>query len=170
MRLERELEREAFPYIGASPVGEITAPDLLGPPRRGTQPPDEGAHRLPGLRSGLHAVAMGRAERDISADLRGALPPVKTEHFATITDPKAVDPLLRWPDTYSGTLPVRCALRLAPLVFARLRELVAAEWPGIDLARAGWRALTAAKSHGSVAVSYPPSRWGSCEEVLHSVR
>ena len=71
--------------------------------------------------------------------MRGALPPVKTKHFAAITDPKEVGPLLRQLDTYSGTLPVRCALRLAPLVFVRLGELVAAEWAGIDLEGAEWR-------------------------------
>lgn len=62
----------------------------------------------------------------MSSDLSGALPPVKTKHFAAITDPRKVGPLLRQLDTYSGTLPVRCALRLAPLVFVRLGELVTA--------------------------------------------
>ena len=86
-----------------------------------------------------YAVATGRAEREVSADLRGALPPVKTKHFAAITDPKEVGPLLRQLDGYTGTLPVRCALRLAPLVFVRLGELVAAEWAGIHLEGAEWR-------------------------------
>ncbi len=40
-----------------------------------------------------------------------------------ITDPKQVGPLLRVLDGYRGTLPVRCALRLAPLVFVRPGEL-----------------------------------------------
>ena len=47
--------------------------------------------------------------------------------------------MLRQLDGYSGTLPVRCALRLAPLVFVRLGELVTAEWAGIDLEGAEWR-------------------------------
>ena len=45
--------------------------------------------------------------------LRRVLPPAKTKHLAAITDPKEVDPLLRVLDGYPGTLPVRCALRLA---------------------------------------------------------
>ena len=57
-----------------------------------------------------YAVATGRAERDVSWDLRGALPPAKTKHLAaSITDPKEVGPLLRVLDGYPGTLPVRCA-------------------------------------------------------------
>lgn len=34
---------------------------------------------------------------------------------------------------------MRCALRVAPLVFVRLRELVTAEWDGIDREGAEWR-------------------------------
>ena len=141
-RLERELEREAFPYIGASPVAEITAPDLLAVVRRvearGHLRKAHTVFQVCG-RVLRYAVATGRAERDVSSDLRGALPPVKTKHFAAITDPREVGPLLRQLDTYSGTLPVRCALRLAPLVFVRLGELVTAEWDGIDLEGAEWR-------------------------------
>ena len=86
-----------------------------------------------------YAVATGRAERDVSWDLRGALPPAKVTHFAAITEPKQVGPLLRVLDGYRGTLPVRCALRLAPLVFVRPGELRKAEWAGIDLEEGEWR-------------------------------
>ena len=75
----------------------------------------------------------------MSGHLRGALPPVRRQHFAAVTDPKDVGPLLRQLDGHTGTLPVRCALRLAPLVFVRLGELVAAEWANIDLDGAEWR-------------------------------
>lgn len=141
-RLERELGREVFPYIGASPVADITAPDLLAVVRRvearGHLRKAHTVFQICG-RVLRYAVATGRSERDVSPDLRGALPPVKTKHFAAITDPKEVGPLLRQLDGYSGTLPVRCALRLAPLVFVRLGELVTAEWAGIDLEAAEWR-------------------------------
>jgi integrase len=42
-------------------------------------------------------------------------------------------------DGYQGTLPVICALRLAPLVFVRPGELRKAEWKDIDLNAAEWR-------------------------------
>jgi integrase len=86
-----------------------------------------------------YAVATGRAERDITQDLRGALQPVKSEHFASVTEPKKVAELLRAMDSYEGTLTVRCALRLAPLVFVRPGELRQAEWQDIDLDTAEWR-------------------------------
>ena len=141
-RLEHELRRDVFPYVGARPVAELTAPDLLAVVRRVEERGHlRTAHNV--LRTCgrvlRYAVATGRAERDVSWDLRGALPPVRTKHFAAITDPREVGPLLRQLDGYSGTLPVRCALRLAPLVFVRLGELVTAEWAGISLEGAEWR-------------------------------
>ena len=75
-----------------------------------------------------YAIATGRCERDISQDLRGALPPVHTKHFAAITDPKKIGELLRAIDDYSGTFPVVCALKLAPLVFQRPGELRQMQW------------------------------------------
>ena len=141
-RVERELAREVFPYIGARAVTDITAPELLTAVRRvearGHLRKAHTVYQICG-RVLRYAVATGRAERDVSEDLRGALPPVRTKHFAAITDPKEVGPLLRQLDAYAGTLPVRCALRLAPLVFVRLGELVSAEWADIDLGKAEWR-------------------------------
>lgn len=86
-----------------------------------------------------YAVATGRVERDPSGDLRGALPPVKGEQFAATTEPKRVADILRAMDGYEGTLTVRSALRLAPLVFVRPGELRKAEWADIDLEAAEWR-------------------------------
>jgi integrase len=46
---------------------------------------------------------------------------------------------LRAIDGYEGTLTVRCALQLAPLVFVHPGELHKAEWKDIDLGAAEWR-------------------------------
>jgi integrase len=86
-----------------------------------------------------YAVATGRAERDPSGDLRGALEPVKGKHFASVTEPDKVAEILRALDGYDGTLPVQCALKLAPLVFVRPGELRHAKWDDIDLEVNEWR-------------------------------
>ncbi len=86
-----------------------------------------------------YAIATGRAERDPSQDLKGALPPVKGAHFAAQTTPESFSKLLKVIDGYEGTLIVRCALRLAPLVFVRPGELRNAEWADIDIDNAEWR-------------------------------
>ncbi|RKR44585.1 integrase arm-type DNA-binding domain-containing protein [Paraburkholderia sp. BL17N1] len=140
-RILRRLEIDAFPWIGSKPIADVTPPIVLDVLRqvekRGAL---ETAHRLHANISQVcrYAVATGRAERDVTADLRGALPPVQPEHMAALTDPQDVAELLRAIDGYSGTFPVLCALRLAPLLFQRPGELRAAEWTEFDLDAATW--------------------------------
>ena len=86
-----------------------------------------------------YAVATGRAERDPTQDLRGALPPTKQTHFASVREPKEVAALLRAIDGFTGTFTVKTALQLAPLVFVRPGELRGARWAEIDLDAAEWR-------------------------------
>lgn len=141
-RIIRRFERDIFPWIGSKPIAEIAAPELLTTVRRiEGRGAVETAHRALGNCGQVfrYAIATGRATRDISADLRGALPPVKGEHFAAITEPKQVGALLRAIEGYTGSHVVRCALRLAPLVFVRPGELRKAEWKDIDLDGAEWR-------------------------------
>lgn len=135
------LEKDLFPYLGSSPVSEIAAPDLLAVLRR-----KEGkgavysAKRLRQIADQVfrYAIATGRTERNPAPDLRGALQAPNKTHHAAMTEPKQVGGLLRAIDAYQGTLVTRCALRLAPLVFVRPKELRMAEWSEIDLEAAEW--------------------------------
>jgi integrase len=86
-----------------------------------------------------YAIATGRAERDISVDLRGALAPVVTKNHAAITDPIAIGHLLRAIDDYCGQPVTHAALKLAPLAFVRPGELRQAEWSEINFDGAEWR-------------------------------
>jgi len=141
-RIIRRFERDIFPWIGGKPIAELTAPELLAVVRRiENRGALETAHRALGNCGQVlrYAVATGRASRDPTGDLRGALPPVKGEHFSAVTEPDKAAELLRILDGYEGTLPVACALRLAPLVFVRPGELRNAEWADIDLEAAEWR-------------------------------
>ena len=143
-RLIARLEKDVFPFIGSRPIAEVTAPELLRVLRRiEDRGALETAHRAKTNCGQVfrYAIATGRAERDISADLKGALPPVKVEHMASVTDPELVGPLLRVLDGYKGTLTVRCALKLAPLLFVRPGDLRTAQWADIDLEKAEWRPL-----------------------------
>lgn len=143
-KIIRRLERDIFPWIGANPISEITAPVLLGVIRRIEERGAlETAHRAMGNCGQIfrYAIATGKADRDPSQDLRGSLPPVKGTHFTAQTDPQRFAALLRVMDGYEGTLTVCCALRLAPLVFVRPGELRNAEWSCIDFDKAEWRYL-----------------------------
>jgi integrase len=138
----RRLEVDAFPWIGARPIGEITAPELLAMLRRvESRGALDTAHRVHQNCGQVfrYAIATGRAQRDPSADLRGALPPVSRKHYPTITDPKAIGELIRAIDGYIGTYSTRYALRLAPMLFVRPSELRKAEWCEFNLGKAEWR-------------------------------
>lgn len=141
-RERRLLETYLLPYIGDMPVGEITAPVLLAALRK---PESSGkvetAHRARSLAGQVfrYAVATGRAERNPSEDLRGALATPQGEHFASVTEPDQVAPLLRQLWGYDGTPVVAAALKLAPYVFTRPGELRHARWADIDLNAAEWR-------------------------------
>jgi integrase len=136
------LQTFVFPRLGARPVGEITAPDLLAALRpvesRGTH---ETAHRTK-QRCGQifrYAVATGRAVRDITVDLRGALAPVVSKNHAAITEPTKMGALLRAMDGYDGHRMTGIALKLSALFFVRPGELRGAEWSEFDIDAAQWR-------------------------------
>ena len=147
-RVLRLFERDIFPRIGGRPVADVPAPDLLAMLRRiENREALDTAHRA---RSNCgqvfrYAIATGRAQRDPSADLRGALPPATGGHFAAVTEPKLLGELLRKLDAYQGTPVVMAALRLAPLVFVRPKELRTAEWSAIHWNTTDWR-YTAGKT------------------------
>jgi integrase len=141
-RVIRLFERDVFPWLGGRPIAEITATELLTVIRRiENRSAVDTAHRARTNCSQVfrYGVATGRCERDPSADLRGALAPVKKEHFAATTDPAKLAGILRAMDGYEGDALVCRALRLVPLLFVRPGELRHAEWKDIDLSAAEWR-------------------------------
>ncbi|MCL7487585.1 MAG: tyrosine-type recombinase/integrase [Desulfobulbaceae bacterium] len=141
-KIIRRLELYVFPWLGSKQIKSITAPELLSVLRRieakGTL---ETAHRTQQNCGQVfrYAVATGRAERDPTGDLRGAIPPANGKHMATITDPKEITGLLRAINDYQGSIVTRCAMQLAPLVFVRPGELRHAEWREINFETAEWR-------------------------------
>lgn len=142
----RRLEKEAFPYIGQQPVAEITAPEVLVLARRlESRGLLESAHRLVQNIGQVfrYAVAVGRAQSDPTAALRGALPPTRPRHMAAPADsPAKVGELLRAADSFRGGPVVAAALRLLPLVFVRPGELRTMRWADVDLEAAEWRYTT----------------------------
>lgn len=140
-RTLRRLEVYIFPFIGKKPISEIAAPEVLEAVKRPqNQNKLETAHRALQVTGQIfrYAVQTGRVVRDVTADLKGALPSTNVKHMASFTEPKEVAELLRAIDAFKGTFTVECALRLAPLVFVRPSELRRARWADIDLEAGVW--------------------------------
>ena len=136
------LEGYIFPSLGNLPITGVTGPELLRVLRvieaKGYL---ETAHRVQSICSKVwrYAVATGRAERDITLDIRGALPAItKREHLPAIVEPEKLGELLRAIDAYPGYPVVCAALKVAPLLFVRPGELRRMEWSQVNLDAATW--------------------------------
>lgn len=141
IRTLRRLEIYIFPWLGNKPIDEITAPEVLQAIKRPqNQTKLETAHRALQAVSQVmrYAVQNGKALRDVTPDLRGALPSPIVKHMASFTEPQQVAELLRAIEGFQGTFTVECAVRLAPLVFTRPSELRRAKWAEIDLDAGVW--------------------------------
>jgi integrase len=110
--IKERLEQNLFPWLGARPVADITARELLAALNKAVERGrlDTAARvRSDAGRVFRYAAVTGRAERDPTADLAGALPSARPKRRATLVEPKQVG------------------------------ELVQAEWAEFDLDAGEWR-------------------------------
>jgi integrase len=138
-RERSRLQNFVSPHLGNARSRRFR-PQLLAVLRRiESRGTNDTAHRTRSICSRVfrYAVATGRAERDCTVDLRGALPALAVGHFAAIT--AKIGDLQRAVDGYVGQPAPHAALKLAPYVFVRPGKLRQAEWPEFDLVAAEWR-------------------------------
>lgn len=136
------LEKDVFPYLGTAPVSTITPRDVLVCIQRmEARGVNESVHRVKQICGQVmrFAVATGLAERDVTADLKGALTVPVRGNYAAITAPKPAAELMRAIYGYHGHPYATAALKLSALLFVRPGELRAAEWREMDLDDAVWR-------------------------------
>jgi len=134
-------ERDVFPWIGSRPLKDLTALEILTTLRRIV---DRGALETAARTKQFigqairYGIATGKADRDVTQDLRGALPSPVKGHYNAVIDSKTLRQLLLDIDAYQGSFVVRVALQIQPMVFARPANLVGMEWSEIDLEAAQW--------------------------------
>ncbi len=141
-------ENDLYPRMGARPIHEITAPELLAVLRKiESRGVVETTHRCKQIAAKVFSFAIitGRCAQNPAIDMQQALTPMKGDHFAALTDPVAVGGLLRALDCYDGSPIVKSALRLLPYVFVRPGELRQAQWADVDFEAGQW-AYTATKT------------------------
>ena len=131
----------AKPTLGARPITEISAPEVLQVLRRvESRERRESAKRLRAVIGSVfrYAVATGRAVNDPTAALKGALMSPIVRHRAAIVEPVALGELLRAIDGHNGMPEVRGGLQLLALTFVRPGEVRGAQWTEIDFNKAIW--------------------------------
>lgn len=137
----RTVEKDLFPWVGAVPLGELTAPLLLQAIRKvESRGATQIAHDLRGYAGQVFkfGIATGRCVSNPASDLRGALVAHNVKHMAAILEPAQVGELLRGLDGYAGQPATRAALILSALLFQRPGNIRAMEWAELDLDAALW--------------------------------
>jgi integrase len=141
VRERRNITKDLLPYLGKRAIGSIKPIELLAVIQkveaRGSL---DVAHRVHITAHGVwcHAVATGRAERDITPDIKKALKPHIKENLPAIIDPAQLAGLLRAMEGYNGGPVVRAALKLAPILFQRPGNLRTMRWADLDLDAGLW--------------------------------
>ena len=136
------LKNDIFRYIGSRPIAEIDPPELLATLRKVEE---RGKHYTAGKVRQIcgqvfrYGVATGKAPRDPSADLRGALTTSKTKHYAALSI-KDRPLFLQTLDKNDARLfpPTRRAIKMLMLTFVRTNELINATWNEFDLEKGEW--------------------------------
>lgn len=142
-RITSYLERDAYPFIGSRDVSSIEAPELIAiilkVSNRGSV---DASKRVKGFIQQVfdYALAHGKTSRNPAKDvnLKMILPKTIKKHYASIKDPALLAHLLRTIDEYHGTIQVKTALKILPLVMVRPTELTSAEWSEFDLDNGIW--------------------------------
>jgi integrase len=141
VRESRNINKDLNPYLGARTMGGIVPIELLAViqkvEERGAL---DVAHRVLITAHGVwcHAVATGRATRDITLDIKKALKPHIRENLPAITDPLELGELLRASEAYKGGPIVRAALKMAALLFQRPGNLRTMRWADLNLDAGLW--------------------------------
>lgn len=143
LNVTRRFEVDIFPFIGNRPIAEIDPPELLEEvlrriEKRGALDVTARVKQICG-QVFRYGIATGRCQRDPTADLKGALKPNQTQHFACL-DIKEMPEFLDKLEKNEARLfhRTRRAIRLLMLTFVRTNELINATWDEFDLDNALW--------------------------------
>ncbi len=142
-RASSYLKRDAFPIIGRNEISTIEAPQIIAVVKRvSDRGAVDAAKRVKGFIQQVfdYAVVHGKTSRNSAKDvnLQLILPKTIKRHYASIKDPIQLGELLRAIEGYHGSIVVRQALKLIPLVMVRPSELSNAEWQEIDIENKTW--------------------------------
>lgn len=138
----RRFEANVFPHIGARPVEEIQAPELVAMLKaiegRGVIDLAKRALQTSG-QVFRYAIANGLATRNPAVEIKPGdiLASHNKQNLARI-DGRELPTLLRHIDAYQGAPVTRMAIKLMALTFVRTTELIGARWEEIDLEAARW--------------------------------
>lgn len=140
-RVISALEKRVFPYIGALPIAEVEAPDILDVLRRMEAEGLGDSTRRLKQHLGLiftFAIAEGRLSFNPVNGLEHALKPTPEVQHRRYLKPSQLGHFMRHLDQYEGDIQTRLAIELIIYTFVRSGELRQAEWSEFDFDKALW--------------------------------
>jgi len=134
------LETFIFPTLGRIPMQKVKAADMLYVLRAVEK--DGKLDLLRKLNQNCSAifrfaVVQGKAERDVTTDLKGAFKSKRVENRARLSESELPEFLCRL-GTYKGEEQTRIALEIVVRTFVRTIELRGSMWNEIDFDRREW--------------------------------
>lgn len=136
------LQADVFPMLGARPISEIEAPELVKMAKaieaRGAL--DIAKRSLQTAAQVFrYAIAHGKAKRNPATAVKplDILKPSRKTNYARI-DATELPALLRKIEAYQGTPATRLAIKLMAHTFVRTGELIGARWAEFNLEAARW--------------------------------
>jgi integrase len=140
--VKRRMEADILPCLGARPVAEIEAPELVAMTKaieqRGARDIAKRALETVG-QVFRYSIAHGHSKRNPASEIRPSdiLKTTRKVNYARV-DAKELPALLRAIEVYRGTHLTRLAIKLMALTFVRTSELIGAKWAEFDLESARW--------------------------------
>jgi integrase len=140
--VRRRLATDILPCLGARPIAEIEAPELVAMIKtiedRGARDIAKRARETTG-QIFRYAIAQGYSRRNPVAEFRASdiLRPTRKLNYARI-DGKELSDLLKSIEVYQGKQITRLAIKLMALTFVRTSELIGAKWAEFTLEDARW--------------------------------
>jgi integrase len=140
--VKRRIEADILPCLGARPIAEIEAPELVAMTKaieqRGARDIAKRALETAG-QVFRFAIAHGHARRNPASEIRPSdiLKSARKVNYARV-DAKELSPLLKAIELYKGTPVTRLAIKLMSFTFVRTSELIGAKWAEFDLEAARW--------------------------------
>lgn len=127
------VERYIIPTLGCMPISDVTAKDILASLRLIEAAGHyETSHRVRSIISQVYVFALVSGVAGVTgnpaAGLGRVLRSPNTRHMSAILDADEFSVMLKDSNNYPGSLQVKCALRLAPLLFVRPGELRKMQW------------------------------------------
>ncbi len=141
-RMQRQLERDLFPWIGERAISDIQPIELLNVLKkieeRGAFETTRRALMLASQIWDYWLPTSNLQQRNITEGIKARLTPYNSKNFSAILEPKRFGQLMRAILNYKGGPIVRTALQLAPILYQRPGNLRMMEWEELKLEEGLW--------------------------------